>query len=84
MPGMLLHVTHLCRRGVPLRACFTIGLLDCMMGRALVSCGMVMMGKSSITLCSALCALCWLTSATLCSSKVGGGASNWSIDRQGA
>jgi hypothetical protein len=57
MPRVLLQVTHLCRRGVTFRARFAIGFLDCMMGGALVSQGMVMIGAALITLCSALRAL---------------------------
>jgi hypothetical protein len=51
MPGVLLLVTHLCRRGVAFRARFAIGFLDCMMAGALVSQGMVMISAASITLC---------------------------------
>jgi hypothetical protein len=58
MPKLLLRMTRLCRRGVTFRARFAIGFLDCMMGRALVSQGMVMIGEALITLCSASRALC--------------------------
>jgi hypothetical protein len=58
MPGVLLQVTCLCRRDVAFRAHFAAGFLDCMMGGASVSRGMVMISAASITLCSASCFVC--------------------------
>ena len=53
MPGVLLCMTHLCRRGIFLRLHFAIGFLACMMGGMPVRQGIDIMGVSSIVLCLA-------------------------------
>jgi hypothetical protein len=58
IPGGLLHVTWLCSRGVVCNVRLAVGLRVSMTGGASVIRGIVMMGESSITLCSASCALC--------------------------
>jgi hypothetical protein len=44
MPGVLLHVTRQCMRGVCINDRFAVGLRDCMMGGASVMRGTVMIG----------------------------------------
>ncbi len=74
-PGMLLWVTHWWSIGVIFNTRLAVGFHDFMMGLALVSCSIVMMGVSSITLCSSSCASSCLSSSTLCSTGIGGGVS---------
>ncbi len=72
-PGALLCVNCWCSWGVVFNTHLAVGFLDFMMGSALVMWGIVIMGVSSLTLCSALCASCRLTLFTLYSSEIGGG-----------
>jgi hypothetical protein len=67
-PGVLFQISRRCILGVVFNAHFAVGFLDCIIAGALVMCGMVRMGVSSITLCS--CSLITLCSCslTLCSS----------------
>jgi hypothetical protein len=73
MPWVLYHVTQRCTWGVSFKFLFAVGLQASMMPGASVILGTVMIGESSITLCSAFHTI---LSFTLCSSAVGGGASN--------
>jgi hypothetical protein len=73
MPRVLLCVTLRWTHGVPFNFRFAVRLRASMMPRASVILGIVMIGESSITLCSAACII---LSFTLCSSAVDGGASN--------
>ncbi len=50
-PGVLLHVTRRCRRGVERKLRLAVGFLVSRMGGAFVIRGNVMMGAVSITLC---------------------------------
>ncbi len=72
-PGVLLHVNHWCSQGVVFNTRLAVGFLNFMMGWASVMQGIVIMGVSSITLCSASRASSRLALFTLCSSKIGGG-----------
>ncbi len=58
IPGVLLRVTWLCSRGVVRNVRLAVGLRVSMMGGASAIRGIVIMGESSITLCSASRALC--------------------------
>ncbi len=78
-PGVLFQMTRWWSLGVIFNTCFVVGFRDFMMGLALVSCGIVMMGVSSITLCSSSRASCCLSLSTLYSSGVGGGVNRLSI-----
>jgi hypothetical protein len=51
-PGVLLHVTRQCRRGVVRKAHLAMGLCVSMTGGASVILGIVIMGELYITLCS--------------------------------
>jgi hypothetical protein len=74
-PGVLFCMTWQWSLGVIFNMHLAMGLRDFMMGSASVSRGIVMMGVSSITLCSASRAFHWTASSTLCSSWIGGGVS---------
>ncbi len=78
-PGVLFQVTRQWSWGVIFNTHLTVGFCDFMIGLALVMQGIVMMGVSSITLCSSSCASRCLTLSTLCSSEIGGGVSRLSI-----
>ena len=56
--GVLLHVTRRCSHGVVCNVRLAVGLRISMTGGSSVIQGIVIMGESSITLCSASCALC--------------------------
>ena len=58
IPGVLLHITRRCSRGVVRNVRLAVGLRVSMTGGASVICRIVIMGESSITLCSASRALC--------------------------
>ena len=57
IPSVLLHVTRQCSHGVVCNVRLVVGLRVSMTGGASVIRGIVLMGKSSITLCSASRAL---------------------------
>ncbi len=79
MPGVLFHVTRLCRHLVPFNFLLAVGLLDVTMRGKSVMRGIVMISVSSITLCSSVCqANCSLFSA-LCSSMGGAGCNKSSF-----
>jgi hypothetical protein len=58
IPGVLLRVTWRCSRGMVHNVHLAVRLHVSMMGGASVIRGIGIMGESSITLCSASCALC--------------------------
>jgi hypothetical protein len=58
IPGELLHVTRQCSHGVVRNVRLAVGLHVSMTGGASVIRGIVIMGESSITLCSASRATC--------------------------
>jgi hypothetical protein len=58
IPGVLLRVTWRCSRGVVRYVRLAVGLCVSMMGGASVIQGIVIMGESSVTLCSASRASC--------------------------
>ncbi len=74
-PGVLFWVICQCSLSVMFNMHLGVGLHDFMMGLALISCGIVMMGVASITLCYASHTSHCLASSTLCSSGIGGGVS---------
>ncbi len=57
IPGVLLHVTRQCSHGMVCNVHLAVGLCVSMTGGASVIQGIVIMGESSITLCSASRAL---------------------------
>jgi hypothetical protein len=57
IPGVLLCVTQRCSHGMVRNVRLAVGLRVSMTGGASVIRGIVIMGESSITLCSASCAL---------------------------
>jgi hypothetical protein len=63
-PGVLFRVTLAWILGVDFSASLEVGLRACIIGGALVMRGTVMMGDSSITLCSSALTL-WSSSLTL-------------------
>ena len=69
IPGVLLHVTRQWSQGVLWSVRFEVGFRACMMGGAFEMCGIVHIGVSSITLCSAMC---WSPSVALCCIAGGG------------
>jgi hypothetical protein len=73
IPGVLLRVTCWWTRGVSFNIRFAVRLRASIMPGAFVIPGIVMIGDSSITLCSALRKI---LSFTLCSLLVGGGTSH--------
>ncbi len=74
-PGVLFQVTHQWSWGVIFNTHLAVGFCDFMMGLALAMHGIVMMGVSSITLCSISRVSHRLTTSTLCSSEIGAGVS---------
>ncbi len=84
-PGVLLLVTWWCVCGVVLRKRLFVGLCDSIIPGAFVICGMVM-GASSITLCSASLICWWILFTTLWLFCVNRGASiammpSWSMHK---
>jgi hypothetical protein len=79
MPGVLFHVTCLCRRLVPFNFRLAVGLLNVTMGGKSVMRGIVMIGVSLITLCSTVCRANPSFFSTLCSLMGGAGCNKSSI-----
>ncbi len=77
MPGVLLRVTRLCRRGVLANVRFAVGFRDCIIGGASDIRVMGIMGYVSITLCSS--SLWAPVTVTLCGVARGGGCNKVSI-----
>ena len=74
IPGVLLRVVRRWSRGVARKSRLAVGLRVSAMGWASVSRGIVMMGDSSITLCSSSRAARCCSMVTLCVSETGGGS----------
>ncbi len=79
MPSVLFLVTLLWTCFVSFNFCLAVGLLDVTMGGKSVMRGIVMIGASSITLCSSICRANHSLFATLCSSMGGVGCNKSSI-----
>ena len=79
MPGVLFLVTLLWTLFVSFNFRLAVGLLDVTMGGKSVIRGIVMIGASSITLCSSICQANCSSFATLCSSMGGVGCNKSSF-----